>query len=100
MTMNTSSAIVRRKRKQYGNPISLVSIYLVVWLFLISLLSIRTVSADDAADDGNGGGDDYYNNVGAGDDLTAWDGTDDQYTSASDIKYWTDYALLPKRCIQ
>ena len=45
--------------------------------------------------------DDFYN---SGDDgnLQAWDGSDDQFdqTSSGEIKYWTDYAIYPKRCIR
>ena len=50
------------------------------------------------------GNDDYYNNVGQNDDLTNWDGSDDKYyksqSTGDSIKYWTDYALQPKRCIE
>jgi hypothetical protein len=52
-----------------------------------------------AADDNNAA---YYEDVGYGDDLTDWDGSDDKFykSKSSDIKYWTDYAIYPRRCIK
>jgi hypothetical protein len=58
-----------------------------------------------------GGGDDYYNDDGGQADEAAVDGyyndnsnsyenNGSGYQQGSDyIKYWTDYAILPKRCI-
>lgn len=75
----------------------------IVTLFLL-ISSMYVVIADEAAaaDDANAAAaDDFYN---SGDDgnLQAWDGSDDQFdqTSSGEIKYWTDYAIYPKRCIR
>ena len=85
---------------------------LCLLLATTTLVSLPSIRADDAA------GDDYYYQAAAGDDA----GQDDDYAAQADdamqnyyydnlndddaygagddyIKYWTDYALLPKRCI-
>lgn len=62
-----------------------------VWL-LLALCSYRTLAEQQANDDAVAQGDDaaaQYNNY----DNAEYNQGDDY------IKYWTDYALLPKRCI-
>jgi hypothetical protein len=75
-------------------------------LLAVSLVSLPAVSAEENWDDGyqeaqadDAAGDDdaaeeyYYDNVNYDNDNSEY-GAGDDY-----IKYWTDYAILPKRCI-
>jgi hypothetical protein len=86
--------------------------------FFLSLAICVTVSADDAggyqnadayqnADNANNGGDDYYhadddgNNVyeAADDGMQGYNYQEDHWKDGDYITYWTEYAILPKRCI-
>lgn len=70
-------------------------------LLAASLLSLPTLAEQDDGNDDYAQGDDgdddaaqayYYNNGN--------DDNDDGFSAGDDyIKYWTDYAILPKRCI-
>ena len=63
---------------------------LTAWL----LLTTATRAEDAAA------GDDDGNNNNKGDDGMEDYGNNAQYKNGDDyIKYWTDYAIVPKRCI-
>lgn len=54
-----------------------------LWLSILLLLCVSLVRSEEAA------ADDVYNNYG-----------NDDYVNSDDyIKYWTEYAILPKRCI-
>lgn len=68
---------------------------------ILTLIVVLFVIVVVTAEDQQQGGDDYYD---SGDDgnLQAWDGSDDKFeqTSNGEIKYWTDYAIYPKRCIR
>jgi hypothetical protein len=83
-------------------------------LLLLLLASLSTVSADQDYDDAYQAGDD----AAEGDDAQGDDAQGDDAQQANDddasqyyddgsgfsagddyIKYWTDYAILPKRCI-
>jgi hypothetical protein len=83
-------------------------------LLLLVLASLSIVSADQDYDDAYQAGDDAQGDDAQGDDAQGDDAQGDdaqgddaqQYDdgsgfSAGDdyIKYWTDYAILPKRCI-
>ena len=70
---------------------------LSTWVFLLGCLFASlpsTVLSDQAnyyGDDGGGGN---------GDDAVAYADDDDGNVDDDDyIKYWTEYAILPKRCI-
>lgn len=66
-------------------------------LVLLATLSV-VARADDAAanDDGAQQGDDAYDQYYANNGVQNWDG----FGAGDDsITYWTDYAILPKRCI-
>lgn len=90
--------------------------------FSVTLLPVVTAADDDAADDYFGddatgddatvaddatGDDNTGDDATAADDATGDDNTGDDYVAAGDdyqygddyIKYWTNYAILPKRCI-
>jgi hypothetical protein len=86
-------------------------------LLLLLLASLSTVSADQGNDDAYQAGDDAQADDAQGDDAQGDDAQqDDAYQADGDdaayyddgsgfsagdtyIKYWTDYAVLPKRCI-
>ena len=59
---------------------------------LLLLLTVTVVIAEDAAaGDDNQGGDDGMEDYG--NSANSYQNGDDS------IKYWTDYAIVPKRCI-
>jgi hypothetical protein len=69
----------------------------LAFLFTV-LLSLSTTLAEDG----------YYDSTYAGDDANNGDATDDDGMQSyndnyanddGSITYWTEYALLPKRCI-
>jgi len=75
---------------------------------LLCSLQIIHVHAEDAADDDDGGGgDDAVDDGGGGGDDDGGGGGNDGYYFLDDandedddyIKYWAEYAILPKRCI-
>ena len=76
---------------------------LILLIASVALLDwVVIVNADQAAEDAKDYDDEYYQDVGNGDDYTAWNGYDDKYNKknyGNTIKYWTDYAIYPKRCI-
>jgi hypothetical protein len=62
--------------------------------FLTLLLSLSRTLAEDANDDANNGDDANY---GDDDGMQSYN---NNYANDDDsITYWTEYALLPKRCI-
>lgn len=71
------------------------------------LLALLTVSRDTRAEDTYGyqddvddGGNvnDYQETYSNGDDK--YSNNEDQQNSGESIQYWTEYAILPKRCIR
>jgi hypothetical protein len=62
-----------------------------VTFFLTLLLSLSRTLAEDANDDGN--------NADAADDDGMQSYNNNYANDDGYIKYWTEYALLPKRCI-
>jgi hypothetical protein len=81
---------------------------LSLWfLVLVCLASLPTSFGDgydynDGDDNQGANGDDADNQGGNGDDAAQqYSNVDDAAQQYGDdyIKYWTDYALLPKRCI-
>ena len=74
----------------------------LVFLLLVlstALLSVRIARAEDAA----AAYDDYYAAADGqvqDDQVAAYENYNNQFEGDGDyIKYWTDYAIFPKRCI-
>ena len=68
---------------------------LSVWLMVLGCLFAVLPTFVQSEDNAN-----YYGDDGNGDDAVVYDDDDGAVYGGDDyIKYWTDYAILPKRCI-
>ena len=103
LTSDRTSSLTCRRRATPGSPSSSSRLAKFQWqllaIFFFLLVASNVVHADQVDDAVNGDdavkNDDavqqYYSNIGNGDSA---------FTAGDDyIKYWTDYAILPKRCI-